>query len=193
MLTKLTDINGQTRHTNGDELLWMPGKILVAKHPRRKAALCTNTVLHCYEGGVLPAQLLDPLHNNFGAACRAFEVQGKIVVRDAVKAGARRLKVLREMPLVNIKTETRVRFAILCALQVYKDRAFNDWATAWLTGKNRSTAAAAWAAAEARKMVARAEAAAEWAARAATWAAEETSLDLDAIAEEAYRVEQGGK
>jgi hypothetical protein len=66
----------------------------------------------------------------------------------------------------------RVRFAILCAKEVCADLPWNAWADKWLSGEDRSEAAAgaaaeaAWAARAARAARA-AEAAAAWAARAA--------------------------
>jgi len=40
--------------------------------------------------------------------------------------------------LPKVTTEQRVRFAILCALKVYKKKKFTQWANRWLSGKDRT-------------------------------------------------------
>jgi hypothetical protein len=99
-----------------------------------------------------------------------------------LKVGSQRVTTIAEIPLPKIDSDTCVRFAILCALSRKQSKSFTTWAHDWLSGADRTRAAAraaAWAAARAaeeaaaRAARAAAEAAeARAAARAAAWAAE---------------------
>ena len=196
-LYKLTDENGMTR----DETQWGPG----ATHSGTGAGgLCGPGYIHAYEHPLL-AVLLNPIHANFRNP-RLWEATGEIALRDGhLKCGCVSLTTLREIPVPKITAEQCVRFAILCAKQVFRDTAYTAWADKWLSGEDRS----AWAAAEAARAAAeaaRAEAAeAAWAAAEAwaaeAWAAEAAArawaaaraaraadIDLIAIAEEAICV-----
>jgi len=147
--------------------------------------LCGPGWAHAYTHPLL-AVLLNPIHANF-PAYRLFEAEGVIGRTDhGLKIGCSRLTLTKELPLPAVTTEQRVRFAIFCALAVYADPSFVAWAEAWLSGKDRSRAAAA-SAARAAEAAASAAAAAASAARAAAaaWAAAGAVLNLIEIAEAA--------
>jgi hypothetical protein len=78
------------------------------------------------------------------------------------------MRLTRELELPAITTTQRVAVAIMCAVAVHSDPIFCAWAQKWLSGEDRSAAAAraAWAAARA---------AAAWESSTATWAAQEAA------------------
>ena len=164
-LYKLTDASMQTR----GGYRWVLGKRrqIAAEHRRPDAPLCSGSYLHAYLTPEL-ARLLNPVHANFEAP-RLFEARGAIVARDGVlKVGVYSLTLTRELPYVASTTEQAVTFAIACVWPLASP-AWRTWARRWLTGEDRSRAAAAaaeaaaWAAAraEAAWAEARAEARAE--------------------------------
>ncbi len=79
--------------------------------------------------------------------------------------------LVKEIPIPTVTTAARVRYGLLCALEVCSDKEWRTWAARWLDGSNRSAAAA-------------------WAAWAAAWAAAEMDLRLDEIAERAVTEER---
>ena len=176
-LYKLTDSYGKTCN----DTQWGPG---VSHSGTGEGGLCGPGWIHAYEHPLI-AVLLNPIHADFKKP-RLWEAEGEVVLRDGqLKCGCRTLTTVREIPLPEITTEMRVRFAILCAKEVCASyRAWNAWADKWLSGEDRTqaaakaakAAAAVWAAVEAR-----AEAEAAW---AAGWAAE-AGTDIFAIAEKA--------
>jgi hypothetical protein len=133
--------------------------------------LCSPDVIHAYTHPLL-AVLLNPIHANYDSP-KLWRCEGDIVADDhGLKVGVKTLTTIEEIPLPAVTTEQRVKFAILCAKQVCKDKKWNAWADKWLSGKDRS-GDAAWAAAQAPTWAA-SWAAASWAeaAAAARWAAE---------------------
>ena len=97
------------------------------------------------------------------------------------------MRLVRRIELPTFSTVQRTAFGILCALEVCKEKSFVAWANKWLSGNDRSAAAArateaaaAWAAEAAAARAA--EAAAAWEARAA-------QIDLVAIAKKAQQVQ----
>ena len=169
-LYKLTDKNGQT--WNGTQ--WGPG---VSHSGTGEGELCGPGWIHAYEHPLI-AVFMNPIHGNFKNP-RLWEAAGKVGLRDGqLKCGCKTLTTVREIPLPEITTEMRVRFAIMCAKDVCAaDIAWNAWADKWLSGEDRTQAAAAEARAGAA--AARGGEAAAWAAeaaaRAAGWAAVEAA------------------
>ena len=109
--------------------------------------LCTNAWLHYYEH-----PLLAVFHNSIHAAIRGpimveVEVDGEIKRDGYAKAGARRMRVLRQIECPTVTTEQRLRYALLCVKTVCDDPAWNRWADGWLDGSDRSAVTAADAAA----------------------------------------------
>lgn len=136
-LYKLTDANGRTH--GGTQ--WGPG----VTHEATGAAsqdLCTDGWIHAYERPLL-AVLLNPIHANF-ISPRLWEAEGEIGKREGqLKCGCRSLTTVHEIPLPKITTMQRVAFAIYCGLAVCKDEKWIKWANDWLSGKDRTAAAAA--------------------------------------------------
>jgi hypothetical protein len=134
--------------------------------------------------------LLNPIHANIKNP-RLWEVECDQVAHDVTKGGAKRMRLVRELPVPQVTMEQRVRFAILCAKEVCHDPQFVAWADGWLSGGDRSkeaAQAASWAATVASWAAAGAAAeAASWAAQAASWAATGANIDLIALAQEACR------
>jgi len=153
-LYKLTDSCGKT--WGGTQ--WGPG---VSHSGTGKGELCGPGWIHAYEHPLV-AVLMNPIHARFRTP-RLWEAEGEVGLRNGqLKCGCKTLTIIREIPLPSITTEMRVRFAILCAKEVCADLPWNAWADRWLSGEDRSEAAAG-AAAEA--------AWAAWAVQAASWAA----------------------
>ena len=137
--------------------------------------LCSGSFLHAYTDPVL-ALFLNPIHANIENP-RLFRAEGRGRFADdnGLKVGYSQMRIVEELPVKMPTTEQRVKFAILCAMEVYDHPDFLDWCHKWLIGEDRSQAAA-WAAARAAREAAWAARAAwaAWAARAA-WAAAEAA------------------
>jgi hypothetical protein len=136
--------------------------------------------LHAYEHPLL-AVLLNPIHADFPDPILWEAEGGGTALREGqVKIGVTELTTIRQIPCPTVTTEQRVKFAILCAREVCGDKSWGRWADRWLSGQDRSEAAAwaaarsAWAAARSARSASAAEAAA-WAAEAAAGAAEEAA------------------
>ena len=132
-----------------------------------KGELCSESWLHGYEHPLL-AVLLNPIHANI-ATPRLFAIEvGEIIKNDAgLKFGSNKMRLIKELELPQVTLEQRVKFGILCALEVCQDAAFVTWATGWVSGEDRSQKAAADAADDADDADAAAYYAAAWAADAA--------------------------
>ena len=204
ILYKFTDQNMQTH--GGCQ--WVLGE---KKTTSGEGELCGPGWLHCYADPLL-AVLLNPIHADYENP-RLFRARvGRKSKHDhGLKSGYTKMTLIEEIPVPAISTEQRVRFAILCAMKVYRNPGFVQWGENWLSGKDRSAeaaeaawaawaaaraAGAAWAAAraagaaEAAAWAVRAAEAAAWAARAAGAAeaaarAAEAEIDLISIAHEA--------
>jgi hypothetical protein len=181
-LYKLTDGDGQTR--GGTQ--WGPG---VSHSGTGEGGLCGPGWIHAYEHPLV-AVLMNPIHANFKNP-RLWEAEGEVGLRDGqLKCGCKTLTTIREIPLPAITTEMRVRFAILCAKEVCAaDIAWNAWADKWLSGEDRTQAAAeaaqatAWASEAAAAWASEAAWAAGWAtveAAQAGWAAVEARAEAEA-------------
>ena len=211
-MTTLYKLTTQEGTTYGGTL-WGPGITHSASGPK-SGALCSSSYIHAYRDPLL-AVLLNPIHADFRNPV-LWECEGEVITDDRLKVGCYQLTTVKIIPLSEVTTTQRVRFAILCAMKVFDDPEWGAWASGWLSGKRdraavraaRATAQAkmdaaaeaaaeaawaaawaAWAAARAANWAARA---ANWAARAANWAAEEAAkeIDLRAIAREAIEAGQ---
>jgi len=139
---KLTDQNMQThngcqweigawKETNGDGELYGPGW------------------LHCYAHPLL-AMLHNPIHAEIATPrLWVVEVTGRQKTDGQMKEGWSRMRLVEEMPLPTVLAVQRVAYGILCALEVCSIVKFRTWATAWLSGEDRSGGAAEQAALEA--------------------------------------------
>jgi hypothetical protein len=154
---KLTDQNNMTFN----KTVW--GEDVTHK-TNGKGELCGPGWLHYYHSPEL-AVLLNPIHADIRNP-KLWECEAEDEYKDdmGLKGGCTKLTTVREIPLPEFSTEQKVKFAIYCTLETYREPAFVQWANKWLDGSNR-TAAAARAAAAAHAAAARA------AAAAATYAA----------------------
>ena len=190
IMYKLTD---EDMKTHG-EFQWELGKEV---RTSGEGDLCGPGWLHCYSDPLV-AILLNPIHANISDP-RLFRamVKGKSKHDHGLKSGYTSMTLVEELPVPEITTEQRVRFAIMCSLKVYHDPGYVAWAENWLSGKDRSEAAAqaacaaaevAWTASWAVGSATQAAWAASWAAGSAAWAAEPAlgrSVDIIAIAQKA--------
>ena len=105
--------------------------------------LCNNQFLHYYHDPLL-AILLNPVHANIDNP-RLFEVEAEgIHLNDkGLQGGCTQLTLIRELELPKVTTLNRIAFGILCALEVYRETNFVEWANSWLIGENRNYNAAA--------------------------------------------------
>ena len=181
LVYKLTD---SALRTHGSTFQWelnVPREISKEDHT---TSLCSPGFFHWYRDPLL-AVLHDPIHGEFGPSARLFEAEaeGTILEEGQMKGGSTRLTFLKEIPLPTVTLEQRIRYGILCAMEVETNEPWKLWASKWLSGEDRTVesawAAVAWAARAERA----AEAAAERAARAARAAGK--TLDLIALAKKA--------
>lgn len=167
-LCKLTDQDGYTRRGRTGETKWSPGFVLETSG---EGDLCGPGFVHAYTHP-LPAIYLNPIHAGIDNPL-LWEADGEIIKSDhGLKVGCTKLTTVRLIDRPEPTTEQTIAFGILCAKEVCHDADWNKWADDWLSGKDRSKAAAAWPGAAARL-------AAAWAAAAA----EAKPLDLIFLAE----------
>jgi len=144
-LYKITDQNNKTRAGKINETVWGPNVTHTASGSGTE--LCTDGVIHAYLDPRL-AVILNPIHAVI-VYPKLWEAEGEIVVRDGqLLVGVKSLTTIKEIPLPVITDEQKVKFAILCALEVYQEETFVSWANKWLSGEDHSgvvkDAAGAW-------------------------------------------------
>lgn len=142
-LYKLTDAKGQTL----GETQWGPN-VTHKADMRYEPMLCTGSVIHAYRMPWL-AVLMNPVHACFLDPI-LWEAEGDVVADDGTKVGCRTLTTLGKIPLPRVPTEERVEIAIRCAMSVYKNRQFTEWASNWLEEIDKTAFAANAAQARAR-------------------------------------------
>ena len=108
-----------------------------------KWSLCSPGWLHFYNDPLV-GMFMNPIHGNIQNP-RLFrvEVKGKFLDNSRVKCGYTKARLLEELPVPEISMVQKIRFAILCAKKVYKNKKWNEWANNWLSGKNRTKKSAA--------------------------------------------------
>ncbi len=143
---KITDKDGYTRQGHQGEMLW--GENVTHKAKIKGKELCTNQVIHCYRDPYL-AVLMNPSHGNYDFnTMLLWEAKGRIIADDGTKSGCKSLTTIKKIPVPQFTTEQLVEIAIRCAMKVYTDKKFLEWALNWITNKDR-TANAAYVAAHA--------------------------------------------
>jgi hypothetical protein len=152
-------------YTSHNGTKWEVGKEVVAQGAGKE--MCTNQVLHCYSNKYL-AIIFNPLHANIQNP-RLIKVKcDKIVASDGLKFACKKQTMIGEISAPEITTLQKVEFAIRVAMLQYKASSFISWANNWISGKDRTGAAA-----ESARF---AERAAAWSAeRAAAWSAAESA------------------
>jgi len=111
--------------------------------------LCSPGWLHFYSDPLV-GMFMNPDHISIENP-RLFraEVEGEVLNDNKLKCGYTKARLVEELLVPQISPVQRVRFAILCAKEVYKGKKWNKWANNWLSGKDRtkeSTAGAAYTA-----------------------------------------------
>src|SRR3990167_4390756 len=148
---KLTNKTMQTH----DGFLWEMNKEYLNENNGYQ--LCTNQVFHYYDSPEL-ASLFNPIHASI-VEPRLFMVECDSVAHDGMKGGAKRMKLIKELPVVEFSKKQIVIFSVLVALNDYpkwrkydKNQAWKQWADDYLNGKDisesasRSAESAAWSA-----------------------------------------------
>ena len=165
MNCKLVTRRMKTQAGEENETVWKVGTPIMAHNQNASLKLCSNSAVHYYSSPLL-ASFFNPVHANIQNP-RAFVCTpiGETIT-DGTKCGARGLILGEEIDCSAVTVNQRVRFAILCVMQVYRAPIWTKWAKAWLDKSDRSAsgAYAAYAAADA-------DADAAYAARAAADAA----------------------
>lgn len=139
---KLTDAEGQTRNATQ----WGEN---VTHETSGEGALCGPGWLHFYDDPYL-AVLLNSVHGAFTPTTMQLwegTAAGELKTDKGLKWGCTRLTTLRRMNVPNLSTEDHIEFAIRCAMQVCTVPAWVKWAENWMSGANRTSNAAADAAA----------------------------------------------
>jgi hypothetical protein len=133
---KLT--NQDMRTHNGFQ--WELGKEVNTDGDSEK--LCNEHWLHYYHHPLL-AVLLNPIHAHI-INPRLFEVKalGKHLDDKGIKGGCTKMTLVKEIELPEITLNQKIAFAILCALEVYKESTYILWANNWLNNVDRSAIAA---------------------------------------------------
>jgi hypothetical protein len=165
---KLTDKNMRTY--NGFQ--WELGKEYTIE--KKGNTLCTDEVFHFYDDPRL-AVIFNSIHANYKNPL-LFKCKCDEVIHDGLKGGSKKMKLIEQMELPKINLNQKIAFGIKCALHIYFDKSFVKWADNWLSGKNRSAAAAAEVYAAAT-----ADAAAEYSATAAWVYAVATAAERDDV------------
>ena len=135
--------------------------------------LCGPGWLHAYADPLL-AVLLNHAHANFNpGTMRLFKAAGRGKFKNdrGLKCGVTELRIVEEITVPVVTVDQKIAFGILCTTRVYKDKAWRVWARGWLSGRDRSYAAADTAANAAYAAAANAAYAAANAANAAAYAA----------------------
>ena len=141
MKYKLTDKNGKTQSGQVCETQWGEGVTHTATG--QELELCTDGVIHYYDDPYL-AILMNPVHGNYDEETMQLwevETEGKTIT-DGRKSGAKTVTTMRRIAKPTLSTRQRMEIAIRCALEVYHEKAFREWATRWLSGADRSEEAA---------------------------------------------------
>ncbi len=126
---KLTDQLGRTYN----DTQWGPG---IEHSAPGDGPLCSSAWIHGYRDPILGV-LLNPIHANFDRP-RLWRCEAIVGIDDGTKLGCTWLRTVEEVPLPEVTTEQRVRFAILAAKQVCTDERWLAWAEGWLSGQDRS-------------------------------------------------------
>jgi len=163
--------------------------------------LCKNGI-HAYSDPLL-AVLHNSIHGQFDLSSAILwecEASEEHLDDNGMKTCHRWLKTVKKVPISEVSLAQKIAYGILCAKEVCDDKNWNKWARRWLSGEDRSYAAAhaaADAAADADAAYAAyaaADAAAAYAAaHAADAAAYAAARAADAAAYAAARAAARGK
>ncbi len=161
----ITDHYGYTRGGLPGERLWSRGTTHIAKKGKPKFG--TQTIIPVYLTPLL-AILLCPIYEGISDPT-LWAVRGDILIDNGLLLGCKSVTAIEQISAPQCFCETRVKFAILCAKEVYYDSAsaWNCWADNWLNKSNRSASLA-----RAVALSVPFDSAASRCAKAASWTAE---------------------
>jgi len=142
-LYKITNIDGKTRAGEINEIKWGDG--VTHKATGTGEELCSDGFIHAYEYSYI-AVLMNPVHGNYNPFL-LWEAEGDIAIRDGqIKCGCKELTTIRQIPIPILTKEQIIEIAIRCAMEVYIEPSFVQWANNWLYNVDRTIeTAAAWA------------------------------------------------
>ena len=133
---KLTDSRMQTYGATQ----WVVGE---TKRTSGEGRLCGPGWLHWYDDPIV-ALLMNPVHAWF-VTPRLFVAEwgGRRKDDSGLKSGSTALTLTQEvLPVPTVTPMQRVAFGILAALEVTKQASWREWAERWLSGEDRTIAAA---------------------------------------------------
>lgn len=141
-----------------------------------EGGLCTAGMIHDYDDPWI-AVVLNPAHAAIHDPVMYETERDGPTETDGLKCGCKRLRLVRRVDIPDVPRAQRVAFGILAVMQVCRDGVWLTWARAWLSGEDRSSTSARYAADAAAYAAAAyaAEAASCSAAVAAAYAAEAAS------------------
>jgi len=118
-----------------NDTLWREG---ISHTTSGEGELCSAGWLHAYSHPLL-AVLLNPMHANISNP-KLWEAYGSGMKKSdhGLKIGFTKLTTKKGIALSVVTDIQKVIFAILCALEVYKEPSFVTWADNWLSNKDRS-------------------------------------------------------
>src|ERR1017187_1019503 len=121
---KLTDSKGQTKN----ETQWGEG---ISHEVSGIGELCSSGFIHYYSDPYL-AGIFNLIHANFvNPKLWEAEAEGIIKSDKGLKYGCQKLTTLKEIPLPILTTTQLSAFAILCSIEVYKEKSYVVWANNW--------------------------------------------------------------
>lgn len=138
-LYKLTDEHGNTENNTH----WDVGvKHEIAKELRDcTIPLCSSSYIHAYENPLI-AVFMNPVHAGFKSPI-LWLATGWVSRREGMlKCGCFSLRIVEKLSLPVLSTTQRVAIGIHCALSVYTEPTFVEWAKNWLAGVDRTVRAA---------------------------------------------------
>jgi hypothetical protein len=135
LIYKLTNQNLQTH--NGYQ--WIIGKW---RETDGSGELCGPGWLHGYKDPLLAA-FFNPIHANIiEPLLWEAEADGKYLNDHGRKCGYTKMRIIQQIPLPKITTEQLIEIGIRCAMEIYTEKPWIEWAKNWLNGKDRSAHAA---------------------------------------------------
>jgi len=135
MYCKLTNEYNRTRDGFTNCLQWGVGVTHEASGYGH--TLYSDKWIYCYADPLI-AVLRDCQEGRYCPFAHLWECLGEGEhLSDGLKWGFRRITTLRELPLPKVTAEQRVRWGILCSLEVYKEQRYVQWAQRWLRGTGR--------------------------------------------------------
>jgi hypothetical protein len=135
-LFKVTDENFMTCPGTPDETKWGES----VKHVRPGGRVCTKNVLHAFPGMWIAAYLCWPMLRFKNPVL--WESEGEVVDRDVLKVGCTELRTIRQIPMPEIKDQTRVLVQIMATQKnnvnniMTEDEDFREWSEDYVENRN---------------------------------------------------------